>query len=90
MRNNRRGSFRHMQRTRKRPDALQENHPVRILLAVIGIRLRGLRQKVQEMSAAADLIHAPASSLHPTTAPWRFSTWAFDIIGPLVPTVENT
>ncbi|KAJ8649195.1 hypothetical protein MRB53_002218 [Persea americana] len=44
-----------MRRTRKRLDALQENHPVRILLAVIGIRLRGLRQKVQEMSAARRL-----------------------------------
>ncbi|KAJ8617883.1 hypothetical protein MRB53_014069 [Persea americana] len=44
-----------MRRTRKRLDALQENHPVRISLAVIGIKLRGLRQKVQEMSAARRL-----------------------------------
>ncbi|KAJ8617611.1 hypothetical protein MRB53_013797 [Persea americana] len=53
--NNRRSSFRHMQMTHKRPDALQENHLVRILLGVIGIRLRGLRQKVQEMSATRRL-----------------------------------
>ncbi|KAJ8636029.1 hypothetical protein MRB53_010296 [Persea americana] len=55
MRNNRRSSFRHMRRTRKRLDALQENHLVRILLAFIGFRLLGLRQKVQEMSIARQL-----------------------------------
>ena len=47
-------------------------------------------RKCKKCQLHADLIHAPASSLHPTTAPWPFSTWAFDIIGPLVPTVENT
>ena len=47
-------------------------------------------KRCKECQLHADLIHAPASSLHPTTAPWPFSTWAFDIIGPLTSTVENT
>ena len=47
-------------------------------------------KRCKECQLHADLIHAPASSLHPTTAPWPFSTWAFDIIGPLASTVENT
>ncbi len=38
----------------------------------------------------ADLVRAPSSSLHTLTAPWPFSMWAFDIIGPFTKTVENT
>lgn len=47
-------------------------------------------RKCKECQLHADLIHAPASTLHPTTAPWPFSTWAFDVIGPLTQTLENT
>lgn len=35
----------------------------------------------------ADLVRAPS---HTLTAPWQFSMWAFDIIGPFTKTVENT
>ncbi|KAL0551324.1 hypothetical protein IC582_010410 [Cucumis melo] len=37
----------------------------------------------------ADKTHAPASPLHVLTAPWPFSMWGLDVIGPIEPKASN-
>ncbi|PKI51128.1 hypothetical protein CRG98_028478 [Punica granatum] len=37
----------------------------------------------------ADLIKAPPNELRPMTAPWPFSMWGMDVIGPINPKVSN-
>ncbi|KAL0559086.1 hypothetical protein IC582_003676 [Cucumis melo] len=37
----------------------------------------------------ADKAHAPASPLHVLTAPWPFSMWGLDVIGPIKPKTSN-
>ncbi|MCQ7416346.1 DDE-type integrase/transposase/recombinase [Salmonella enterica] len=37
----------------------------------------------------ADKTHAPSSELHILTAPWPFSMWGMDVIGPIDPKASN-
>ena len=37
----------------------------------------------------ANKAHAPASPLHVLTAPWPFSMWGLDVIGPIEPKASN-
>ncbi|PKI48922.1 hypothetical protein CRG98_030698 [Punica granatum] len=37
----------------------------------------------------ADQIKAPPNELHPMAAPWPFSMWGIDVIGPINPKASN-
>lgn len=46
-------------------------------------------KKCQKFQLHSLLLVAPSSSLHSLTAPWPFSMWAFDIVGPFDVYVET-
>lgn len=47
-------------------------------------------KKCMKCQIHADIVRTPSSSLHTLRAPWPFSMWAFEIIGPFTKTFENT
>ena len=46
-------------------------------------------RKCHKCQIYADKVHAPSSPLHVLTAPWPFSMWGMDVIGPIEPKASN-
>ena len=46
-------------------------------------------RKCHKCQIYADKIHVPPSPLHVMTAPWPFSIWGMDVIGPITSTASN-
>ncbi|XP_075103578.1 uncharacterized protein LOC142178148 [Nicotiana tabacum] len=46
---------------------------------------KGIRTKVQQMSASCIVGASTSGTLHSVVSPWRFMKWGMDIVGPLPP-----
>ena len=46
-------------------------------------------RKCHKCQVYADNIHVPLSPLHVIIAPWLFSIWGMDVIGPITPLASN-